>query len=421
MRSSLRIAFAIALSTFLLVSHISNPLPAQEFDLPNAPDLQDPFPRLPVQVESTPIIDPDLTSWNEAGQDAERLGDVIRANWIMLSQTGDLTGTVSNPNNADLSGMRVMALRNGRTVTQTTVNGFGDFVLSGMTGGPVTLVGYSPTSFFTFGLIAVEYRAGASHMPRHITTSPITSKTKLAAGKLIQDNAPRVRFRLLGDYDFGEDDATRAGHFGFEGLSAFNVPSKPATTIQAQPINLSPGGRFRGRVHQMHDRTSRPVAIKETELKLLQDGRVVAETRCDRLGVFDFAGLATGEYGLVAVGADGFAAIAIQLVSPQDLETIPNRDSDTRNKIPNAKIRTVSTTRTRARQDIRPIDLTLVQPDSIGWINSNLHKWRFAEIMAQPRLSAPDPCPNCNPFINYSGRQNYFGQQRQIQPCTCGR
>jgi len=400
------------LAIFSFTSLNVDGLPAQNLDLQDLFPNQDqlPIPQLPNQLRPLPTIDPDLAGWNEAGQEADRVGSRIRSNWVMIGPTGEITGTVDSGSPADIGGMRIFALRDGIVVGQTTIDNFGDFRVGGMTEGSITIVGYSPNAFFAYRFNAVEYRLGTPYMIRHITTTTIAADNKKVVGKLIQENSPRVRFRSYGNYTFGEDDVSRASHFGWQGLAKFDVESVPATTIQARPITMLTNGRFRGRVHQTHNLSGRPVPIVQTEIKLIQNGRVVAETRCDRLGIFEFSGLASGNYGLVGVGSDGFAAIGIQLVSSRNLEVIPNRDTNT--NATTTTYRTVAVSKTsKSNLEGNTVDLTLVQPESIGWINSYINQQHFAEVMAQPRPVARDNCPFCNPFLSYGG----------ARACSCGR
>ncbi len=368
-------------------------------------ELQDPteqalpdFPQIP-PAEPPPTIDHDLAGWQEASSDVERIGERLRAQWVMIDEKDSVFGTIVGNASSDVAGMDIYLLRNGKVISQSSTDARGNFQLSGLTQGPYSLVGYSPSSFVTYGFMAIEHRADVTQFPRSITTRAVSRDDKLGASRLITDHSPQVRFRIYGDYSFGEDQLTDAANFGWQGLSTFDVAAEPATTIQSRSVTLAPGGLFTGRVHQFNDRNGRPVPILDTEVQLIKDGEVVATARCDSRGIFEMTGVQPGSYGWIAFGGDGFAVLGIQLVAGSPAASADSKTSArTKRHVQLAKA-------TKRRPSGHPLAVALVQPESIGWINHHLLEQRFAEAMSQPRLQAPRQpfgpgfgpgvCPNC--------------------------
>jgi hypothetical protein len=312
-----------------------------------------------------PRIDSSLADWSQAGQGSAPTGNDLRANWIMLDPSGSVSGTVQGESSLDAANMKLFLLRGGFVVNQTTTSHAGNFTLAGLEAGSHTLVGYSPSAIFAFGFNAVAHRASSPNMPRRIATRAVASiGNKITVSRLIARVSPEVRFPNSGQYGFGEDAISEARHFGWQGLGRFDVAATPATTIASLPVALGNGGTLVGRVHQLHYRNGRPLPIRRTSVLLIRSGTVVAESGCDRYGVFRVAALEPGDYGLVAAGSDGFAALGIRLVGP---------DSD--------------------RQ--LPLDLTLVEAEAIGWLNHYVTEQQFCENAAQPRPVAAPRCCEC--------------------------
>ena len=394
------VSFVILIATYS-VSANSGQVFAQE-ELPAIEELAPPQTTDPQPQESEqPGIDPGLAGWNEAGRGAA-LGSRIRGHWVMVSQTGELTGSVvGNFGNAP-GPMDIFALNRGFVKSQTKTDRSGNFRLAGLTQGAYTIVGYSPESFFTYGVQILEFRDGVKNLPRRIISQAIGGNEKQQTCEIIQDHSPSVQFKEFGKFSFDESEIGRATHFGFAGLETFDVESFPATSIQTQTIQLESDGVLRGRIHQIDHLTGRPLPVTQTRVMLVEQGELVAQADCNRLGVFEISGLPSGSFALVATGKDGFAAIGIR---------VSNGIGSQMSKHSPQPSTSLASSNTRAAARGGYLDLSLVQPESVGWINHYVGEHQFAEALAQPRFRS-DQIPCCN-----------LCHLPLIQPgaCDCGR
>lgn len=378
--------------------------------IPGAGQDQETLESLPtpmVQQQSIPMIDTSLSGWNEAGPGVPQIGTDVRSNWIMLDSGGSVLGSVSGASGSDVAGMKIFVLRDGVVVNQSTASDGGSFKLDGLSAGLYTIVGYSPSAIFAFGFNAVNYRDSCPNMPRQVTTRAIASiGNKMVVSDLISKHAPEVRFPLLGQYAIGEADISEANHFGWQGLGQFDVPATPATTIASQTIALTDGGKFSGRVHQIHNRNGRPIPILQTKMLLIESGMVVDSAGCDRFGIFKFSAIPPGDYGLVAVGSDGFSALGIQLVgsgSASQTGQVPQTQPES---IASRRQSIALVSHATSQPSTPPLDLTLIQDEAIGWLNHYVTEQQFKENISQPRRVArqnygpgfgtPHHCGTCN-------------------------
>jgi hypothetical protein len=353
-------------------------------------------------LRDAPPVNQSLTGWYEAGI-GEALGDRIRSHWVMLGQNGDLAGTVRGQITSGVP-LDILALKRGTVVAQTRTDASGNFRLDGLTEGAYSLLGYSPNRLFTWGVNLLAYRAEASGLPRRMDVRALDVANKITAGRLVQEGSPQIRFRSFGPYPFGQDDPQRSAWFGWQGLKKFPVPALRASTIQTRSIRLAADGVLRGRVHQIDHLSGRPLPVSQTKATLLEEGEIVAAADCNRLGVFEFSGLPSGNFGVVITGSDGFAALEIQVTGGLDPGSAGTR--------PVSGARLASRQRPVAAGQPGPwLDVALVQPESAGWINHFLGENQFAEARAQPRLrtSTRPCCVYCRQILSPG------------QPCGCHR
>ena len=210
---------------------------------------------------------------------------------------------------------------------------------------------------------------------------------------LILEHAPKVRFRAYGEYEIGENDMANAVHFGWAGLNNFDIDAEPATSIESQPILMNDSGGMNGRVHQINNLDGRPVPILDTKVFLIRDGQIVAETQADSLGVFSFSELELGNYGLVAVGSDGLGVIGVELIAASEGE---NSSIDRDVKLVSHRNTTLYAS--------NAIDMALVSPESIGWINDFLRRQAAA---VEPPPQSDELMPG--QFDSFGGAGGGFG------------
>lgn len=336
-------------------------------------ELPDPLVENRIQYpkRKVPMVDPTRASWLQASVH-QTPNDLIRSNWVMLGEGGELKGHLLG-GTSDSIPMSLFALRRGLVVGQTLADSQGLFQMEGLSQGAYTFVGYTPNRFITFGLNLLEFQQNNQNLPTSITARPVNFRDKQPICKLVQENAPSVQFAVSGVYPVEQTALGQAAHFGWAGLSEFPVDASPATTLDSREIQLGPDGLLRGRIHQIDDQTGRPLAVSQTKVMLVEQGEVVVETACNRNGEFEFTGMPTGEFGLIAFGKDGFAALGLQLI--RNHQNSP----------------TAATTTNK----MSVIDFCLIQPESTGWINHFLHENAYLEALAQPRPQKIKSGPCC--------------------------
>lgn len=342
-----------------------NALPLDQFDQP-----------APVPLR---IIDKSIVGWQQAGTgvDGERISDEMSANWVVLNANHGLSGQVAGATGP----VTVHLLRGGFVVSSVTSDELGNFEFETATEGVYSIVGRDNESFFAFGFLAVENTGKGVSSPLMIRTLPVfgVDNFRLIA-KLISQEAPGVSFAPYGVYDIGETENDPPQYYGFEGLKNNPVIATPSTTIESQPIALLADGRFIGRIHQVENRTGRPIEVKNTTVKVIQNGELVAETQTDVNGIFEFVGLVPGYYGVVAVGADGLGATGVELVDGGNTLVPPSTDTNNTNYKGISRVAAWS-----AIAGSGGFDCSLCDPEATGWINAFVQEEVYEQSMNQPR------------------------------------
>ncbi len=337
--------------------------------LPEVPgDVLNLRPKPPVEVDKR------VVGWQQAGwgSNGGRLGSQLSANWVMLNETSGIDGLlvgVSEP-------VTVNLLRGGFLVAQVTTDEFGAFRFESATPGTYTIVGSSLDSLFIFGFLAVERTNISSDIPLTIEPLPASGMGNVRMiSRFIREYAPQVRFDPYGIYDVGEAVDDPPQFYGWDGLKYLNRETTPATTIRHHAVAIVDNGRMVGRIHQVNNKSGRPVEVRNTEIKILQDGELIAETQTDVLGVFEIIGLLPGDYALIAVGADGIATIGLELVESSSVTGRAAIENLSRH-------RQVSYT----RRDGPPVfDALLADPEATGWINAYVQEQDYERAMRAPR------------------------------------
>lgn len=334
------------------------------------------------------IIDKSIVGWQQAGTDVNgpRISDELGANWVVLNENHGLSGQVVGATGP----VTVHLLRGGFVVSSVISDELGNFEFETATEGVYSIVGRDNESFFAFGFIAVENTGNGVSSPLRISTMPVygVDNFRLIA-KLISQDAPSVSFAPYGEYDIGETENDPPQYYGIEGLKNNPVLATPSTTIDYQPITLLADGRFVGRIHQVDNRTGRPIEVTNTSIKVIQNGELVAETQTDVYGIFEFAGLVPGYYGVVAVGADGLGAAGVELVAGGDTLVPPATETNNTNYKGISRVAAWS-----ALAGSGGFDCSLCDPEATGWINAFVQEEAYNQSMNEPRNGLADqPMP----------------------------
>lgn len=362
---------------------------------------------LPEDQSTTVFVEDRFCGWQGAALAGEvgPLSTQLRANWVMVDDSGLLRGTVLGINPSPQSvldtnassdrvgvgptlvnparsgglnsptrwGMNVYLVYRGRVLGTARLNSASQFEFQGVKPGTYALVGYGPSGFFAFGLNVLPHAANANQ-PRELYI-PAQELSGTPVTDWVTRNAPNVHFRTLGKQRFGEaiDDPPRL--YGIVGLRTFSPPAIPATSIVSHQIATSRHGRLVGRLHFINSFDGRPTDLRTTLVQLVKDGTVAHQIGTDNFGVFAFEDVAPGRYALRAAGPDGLGAIQIEVVESSESDGLP-------------------------------IDLALISPETIGWLNHLMQESAYFAAISGPRPDATsDQC----------------GQRRpQCGGCACG-
>ena len=332
-----------------------------------------------------------FAGWEQVGDiDGARLSDTLRANWVMLDRNGQFSGTVRGIDGAEVAGMTIFLMNNGRLVKTAAVQEDGSFVFTNVQRGAYSFVGWGNKAFFAFGANIINESPDAdSSTPRTINCYAFQNETTINTD-WIRYFAPNISYRVFGRYSSGEGPDDPDQLYGFEGLTENAVAAEPATSIGGAPVGIDSRGRLVGRVHQMNSINGRPVDLRSTKVMLLKEDNVIASTTTDNFGIFQFTGVQAGGYGLVAVGVDGVGSVGIQ---------VAGRDSEVLDEEGNAD-----------EAEVAPFDFTMVSAETVGWMNHYADEVAYRQAILSPRRELParpdavDPvCPGCMGILGANG------------------
>ena len=365
---------------------INRPRPAPSTERPQDDDIG--FGDNPVQSVE---VKERFAGWQGAGDiQGNRISDTLRANWVMLDRNGQFSGSVRGIDDAEVVGMTIFLMNNGRLVKSAAVQEDGTFVFTNVQRGAYSFVGWGDKAFFAFGLNIINENADADpDTPRTVDCLAFQNETTINTD-WIQYFAPNIAYRVFGRYssEEGEDDPDHL--YGFEGLTENSVPAVPATSVDGAAVTLDSRGRLVGRVHQMNSINGRPVDLRSTKVMLLKGDDVLGSTTTDNFGIFQFVGVRPGGYGLVAVGVDGVGSVGIEVA--EDSDTVLDAEG------------------VAGDGENIPFDFTLVSAETVGWLNHYASEVAYRQAllaprpMPQQRQQFNDPvCPNCNGAIGPNG------------------
>jgi hypothetical protein len=318
------------------------------------------------EPEQSVEVNERYAGWEGVGDiDGVRLSDSLRANWVMLDRNGQFSGTVRGIDGAEVAGMTIFLMNNGRLVKTAAVQADGSFIFTNVQRGAYSFVGWGEKAFFAFGANVINDNPDADEStPTTINCYAFQNETTINTD-WIRYYAPNIAYRVYGRYSVeeGEDDPDQL--YGFDGLTKNTVVAEPATSIAGTPVSLDSRGRLVGRVHQMNSINGRPVDLRSTKIMLLKGDNVIGSTTTDNFGIFQFTGVRPGGYGLVAVGVDGVGSIGIQAAGGSS----PVMDAEG-----NA-----------GGGEAAPFDFTMVSAETVGWMNHYANEVAYRQAILKPR------------------------------------
>jgi hypothetical protein len=98
-----------------------------------------------------------------------------------------------------------------------------------------------------------------------------------------------------------------------------DASTQPKNIISTNRVRLTSSKSLLGRIVSF---TRQASDLKGTKVYLLQNGTSVAETTADENGEFEFENVEPGNYGFVAVGENGMAALQIEVTKSGSTTTL---------------------------------------------------------------------------------------------------
>jgi hypothetical protein len=320
-------------------------------------------------------VDERVAGWQAAGEgtNGDRLSKTLRGSWVMTDANGMISGNVRGVDGAEPAGMVVYLLNQGRIVTTNVADPKGNFVFNNVVEGAYSIVGIGENAFFAFGLDIVRFSEPATAtIPMRLDITAFQNKTSINLD-WIKFFSPRVVFRVFGRYSSGEEAEDPAKFYGFAGLANNYPEAAPATSINSHRVVMVADGRLLGRVHQINSLHGRPVNLRNAKVMLLKADDVYSSTTIDNYGIFEFTGVAPGQYGLVAAGLDGIGCIGIDVVEPNKNSVIA------------------------ADSGANVFDFCMATSETVGWLNHLADELAYERAILAPRppQQRKYTCPAC--------------------------
>ena len=369
-------------------------------------DLED-----PLGSSQQVILKDRFAGWNEAsdGLGDRRVGEALRANWVMADPNGLLEGFVRPIGGAKVAGMTIYLMNKGRLVKTAAVQEDGTFFFTNIQRGAYALIGWGDNAFFAWGANILPFSEDADpSTPTFITTYAFQNATTINTDWL-RYFTPNVSYRVYGRYEVEEGPDSPTKLYGFRGLSNYQPEAIASTSIGGTPVSLTSDGRLIGRIHQLRSFDGRPVDVRSTKVMLFERDSVVASTTTDNYGVFEFEEVPPGGYGLVAAGVDGVGMTGLVVTDADEMEM--NEDGELADP----------------RSEGEPFDFCMTSSETAGWLNHYANEVAYQRAILAPRApkrnkQQNNSCNFCNGQCGANGMCNQCGRKKlrpEDAPCQC--
>ncbi|MFM8571089.1 MAG: collagen binding domain-containing protein, partial [Pirellula sp.] len=211
--------------------------------------------------------------------------------WLRLSADGSFWGTLGTPageSQIKQSGVDVALVHNGKSVAVVTTAEDGSFRFTDIKPGVYALVAQNPSTLAVMSLTLLDSSAG-KHLPGGIQVRTLTPATERVVSLVRSGSIPR----LSNSHDVERDPV-----------------GADRTFLNSGRIAIDAEGGIRGRV-SVPDAS---LDLSSTSIYLTHSGNEVARTRADRQGNYRFDNIPPGNYGFVASGPAGIAALGFVAV-----------------------------------------------------------------------------------------------------------
>lgn len=226
-----------------------------------------------------------------------------RSHVVALNQDGLVTGrivAIDAPSKtlSPLSEINIYFVQNGSIARSTKTNVDGQFTVDGLEPGAYSFVGSSAKGFLAYGIIVKPYDA-TSELSKFQLVAPAVSPRFVALKEIVDKYLPRKSGVLQQETEI---------------QTSLEIDSEFAQGANLVAIK---NGNLVGSVRSI-------VAGRElagTRIFLVQNDKVMAESKANEQGSFEINGVEPGVYDFVAVGTAGFAAAGFQAVVQDEVVT----------------------------------------------------------------------------------------------------
>ena len=300
-------------------------------------------------------------------EDIESQAETLRAHWVTTNDEGNLEGRISaieaeESSAVPIERLKVTLLQKGETIRKGTTIEEGRFVLKDVDPGVYTLVASGKNGFLAYGVHVLpklaEFDALDDARTKPLSPRNRFSNTNNLLGKSTKSMLAKRNFYVSHvnrlsqvnlDDELQIDAAAIPPDFNtLKAISENYMPAaiaagtdktsddlkaiKKATDIRDDfQFTLTDDGSFSGRIQPIATEAGNPAKLSEMNIFLIQDDIEVARVSVEENGKFEIESVEPGVYSIVAAGKDGFAALSLELIEPQDDEDLgllsPNRTS----------------------------------------------------------------------------------------------
>jgi hypothetical protein len=212
--------------------------------------------------------------------------------WVHRGEDGSISGTIGAPagdSQIRQGGVDIYLVRDGKRVVTTRSAEDGTFRLVGVEPGVYSLVAETPSTLAIMSLTVLEGVSG-QHLPTGIQIRSLTPATDRVVSLLRSGSVPRATHGMLVETD------------PIAGTRKF---------LNSYKVSIDSEGGLRGRVTVPGGGRS----LAGTMVYLTSAGKEVARAKTDEVGNYRFDGILPGNYGFVASGPQGVAALGFVAVS----------------------------------------------------------------------------------------------------------
>lgn len=268
---------------FLVASTIASCFGA--FAFPSVGFAQDPAN---AQSEALAVPAPASSSPSDS---VSKVGSLNHHQWLHLSADGSFWGTLGTPageSQIRQSGVEIALIQKGQRVASVTTAEDGSFRFTDIQPGVYSLIAHNPSTLAVMSLTLLDASAG-KHLPTGIQIRTLVPATDRVVALIRGGSIPRA----LAPIQLDKDPVGQDRSFFNSGRIAIDDDGgiKGRVTV--------PGGNF---------------DMSNTQIYLTHSGNEIAKTRADRDGNYRFDNIPPGNYGFIASGPAGIAAMGFVAV-----------------------------------------------------------------------------------------------------------